>query len=87
MVGPMAGAKVAASANIARPIGCWAFGSLVRIRVKAIGISTPPMKPWKPRSAIIWGRSAAKAQATEKTQEQCCIGSRITLRSENTRLR
>ena len=45
MVGPIAGAKVTASENIARPIGCCAFGSLVNTSVNAIGISTPPKKP------------------------------------------
>ena len=45
MVGPIAGAKVTASENIASPIGCCAFGSLVNTSVKAIGISTPPKKP------------------------------------------
>ena len=66
MVGPIAGAKVTASENIARPIGCCAFGSLVKTSVNAIGISTPPKKPWKARIAIIDGRSWVKAQATEK---------------------
>ena len=67
MVGPIAGAKVTASANIARPIGCCAFGSLVKTIVNAIGISTPPAKPCRPRIAIIDRRSWAKAQATENT--------------------
>ena len=35
--------------------------------VNAIGISTPPVKPCKPRIAIISGRSWVKAQATENT--------------------
>ena len=70
MVGPIAGAKVTASANMARPIGCWPFGSLVKTSVNAIGISTPPKKPCRPRIAIIDGRSWVKAQATEKIGEQ-----------------
>jgi len=45
MVGPIAGANVTASENIASPIGCCAFGSLVKTSVNAIGISTPPKKP------------------------------------------
>ena len=45
MVGPIAGAKVTASENMASPIGCCCFGSLVKTSVKAIGISTPPKKP------------------------------------------
>ena len=67
MVGPIAGAKVTDSANIARPIGCCAFGSLVSTMVKAIGISTPPAKPCRPRMTIIEPRSWAKAQAMEKS--------------------
>ena len=74
MVGPIAGAKVTATANMARPIGCCAFGSLVRTMVKAIGISTPPAKPCRPRSTIIEPRSWAKAQAIEKTSEQDGVG-------------
>ena len=45
MVGPIAGAKVAVRANSASPTGCFAGGSMVRMMVKAIGISTPPEKP------------------------------------------
>ena len=86
MVGPIAGAKVTASENIARPIGCCCFGSLVKTSVNAIGISTPPKKPWKPRIAIIDGRSWVKAQATEKTANSVANES-MTLRKENTRLR
>jgi hypothetical protein len=68
MVGPMAGANVADSANSASPIGCFAFGSSVMISVNAIGISTPPVKPCTARSAIICGRSWASAQAAESTR-------------------
>ncbi len=53
MVGPIAGAKVAESANSARPIGCFERGSMVTMMVKAAGISTPPVKPWKARRMII----------------------------------
>ncbi len=57
MVGPIAGANVTASENMASPIGCCAFGNLVKTSVNAIGISTPPKNPWKARMAIIDGRS------------------------------
>ncbi len=53
MVGPMAGAKVAPMANIAMPAGRCATDSFVRISVKDIGISTPPVNPWMARRAII----------------------------------
>ena len=76
MVGPIAGAKVADSANSASPIGCFAFGSSVMISVKAIGISTPPVKPCMARSTIICGRSCAKAQATENTRNRTALVSR-----------
>ena len=86
MVGPIAGAKVTASANIASPIGCWPFGSLVNTIVNAIGISTPPKKPCRPRIAIIDGRSWVKAQATENAANSVAWPS-MMLRNENTRLR
>ena len=63
----MAGAKVTESANIARPTGCWAFGSFVSTMVKAIGIRTPPANPCRPRMAIIDPRSWVKAQAIENS--------------------
>ena len=84
MVGPIAGANVTASENIARPIGCWPFGSLVKTSVKAIGISTPPKKPCRPRIAIIDGRSWVKAQATENAANSVAKLS-MMLRNENTR--
>ena len=67
MVGPMAGAKVTASANMARPVGCCDFGRRVTTMVNAIGIRTPPAKPCRPRIAIIWPRLPAKAQAMENS--------------------
>ena len=76
MVGPIAGAKVADSANSARPIGCFAFGSKVMISVKAIGISTPPVKPCSARSTIICERSWAKAQATDSAKNRIALVSR-----------
>ena len=67
MVGPMAGAKVTASAKIASPIGCCDFGSLVSTSVKAIGIRIPPAKPCNPRMTIIEPRSCVNAQAMENS--------------------
>ena len=75
MVGPIAGAKVTDSAKTARPIGCCGFGNLVSTSVNAIGISTPPAKPCKPRIAIMDGKSWAKAQATEKTANRVALAS------------
>ena len=70
MVGPIARARVAEIANRASPIGCFAFGNNVMIKVKASGISTPPEKPCTARSAIICGRSWASAQAAENTRKR-----------------
>src|ERR1700747_644944 len=36
----------AETAKSARPIGCFALGSSVIMTVKAIGMRTPPAKPW-----------------------------------------
>ncbi len=76
MVGPIAGAKVADRANSARPIGCLALGNNVMIRVNAIGISTPPVKPWIARSTIICSRFCAIAQAAENTRNRMALLSR-----------
>jgi len=46
------------------------------IRVKAIGISTPPANPCTARNAIICGRSCAKAQAAENTRNKKALVSR-----------
>ncbi len=75
MVGPIAGAKVTDSAKIASPTGCCGFGSLVSTSVNAIGISTPPAKPCRPRIAIIEGRSWVKAQATENAANSAALAS------------
>jgi len=80
------GRKNVDSENMASPIGCCCFGSLVKTSVKAIGIRTPPKKPWNPRSRIMEGRSVAKAQATEKAAKRVAW-ERMILRNENTRLR
>ena len=76
MVGPIAGAKVADRANNASPIGCFALGRKVMMMVNAIGISTPPVKPWMARSTIIWPRFCAKAQAMENTRNRIALASR-----------
>ena len=73
MVGPIAGANVAEIANSASPIGCFAFGSSVMMIVNAIGISTPPVKPWTARSTIICARSCASAQAAENTRNSTAL--------------
>jgi hypothetical protein len=72
----MAGAKVAETAKSARPIGCFALGSSVIMTVKAIGMRTPPAKPWKARSTIICPRLWAKAQPTEKARKRAALASR-----------
>ena len=76
MVGPIAGAKVADSANSARPTGCFAFGSSVMISVNAIGISTPPVKPWMARSTIICGRSARRRRRPKAARNSTALVSR-----------
>ncbi|MHC2673357.1 hypothetical protein ACVI1J_005520 [Bradyrhizobium diazoefficiens] len=43
--------------------------------MNAIGISTPPAKPCRPRIAIIDGRSCVKAQATEKAANSDALAS------------
>jgi hypothetical protein len=73
MVGPMAGANVADSANMASPIGCFGLGKRVIMMVKAIGIRAPPANPWIARNTIICSRSVAKAQATEKTRNRIVV--------------
>ncbi|MGY4348287.1 hypothetical protein ACVWXM_004754 [Bradyrhizobium sp. GM7.3] len=73
MVGPIAGANVADSANSARPTGCLARGSNVMMSVNAIGISTPPVNPCTARSTIICGRSCANAQAADRTRNRTAL--------------
>ncbi len=65
-VGPMAGAKVAVSPNMAMPTACWLLGSRVRTITIAVGISTPPVKPCPARNRIIWLKDVESAQASEK---------------------
>ncbi|MET3359983.1 hypothetical protein ABH978_002324 [Bradyrhizobium ottawaense] len=73
MVGPIAGANVADSANSARPTGCFARGSSVMISVNAMGIRTPPVNPCTARSTIICGKSCASAQAAERTRNRTAL--------------
>ena len=80
MVGPIAGAKVTDSANIASPTGCWALGSLVSTMVKAIGMRTPPANPWRPRITIMDGRSWVKAHATENNANRIVLAVVVTVR-------
>ena len=75
MVGPIAGAKVTAMANSASPIGCCGFGSRVSTMVKATGIRMPPVKPCRPRMAIIEPRSWVKAQAIENSGNRMALAS------------
>ena len=49
---------------------------MVRVMVKAIGISTPPKKPCSARRMIIWFRFCAKAQATDITRNMMVLPSR-----------
>jgi hypothetical protein len=54
--------------------------------VKAIGIITPPLKPWSPRSRIICPRFCAEAQAIEKARNRMTLPNRKR-RQVKTRLR
>jgi hypothetical protein len=54
--------------------------------VKAMGISTPPAKPCRPRSTIIVPRSWAKAQAIENSGKRTEL-TRIKRRNEKTLLK
>ncbi len=75
-VGPMAGAKVAVSPNSAMPTGCWLFGRRVRTMTIAVGISTPPVKPWPARKRIIWLNDVESAQASEKPVNRMVLTAR-----------
>ncbi len=57
-------------------MGCLALGSRVMTMVKASGISTPPVKPWKARITIICPRSCVKAQPTENSRNRAALASR-----------
>jgi hypothetical protein len=49
---------------------------MVMMMVNAIGIRTPPAKPWMARSTIISPRLLANAQATEKIRNSSVLASR-----------
>ena len=51
--------------------------------VKAIGISTPPAKPCRPRIAIIEPRSCAKAQAIENSAKQNVLRDHVAAEREH----
>ena len=85
MVGPIAGAKVAESANSASPTGCFGFGSKVMMMVNAIGISTPPVKPWIARSTIIWPRFCGEGAGDREDQEQHRVGQQVAAQREHLR--
>ncbi len=65
-VGPIDGAKVAVTPNIAMPIICCDSGRRVRTMTTAVGTRAPPVKPWPARNTIIWLRFVDSAQAIEK---------------------
>ena len=69
IVGPIAGANVAVKPNMASPTGWRAGGSLPRMIVSAVGISTPPVNPWPTRKRIISVRLLAVPHSIEKTRK------------------
>ncbi|MCY1445120.1 hypothetical protein D9M71_616240 [compost metagenome] len=68
-VGPMEGAKVAVMANIAMPLARWCSGSLISVRVKASGISAPPVKPCKARNRIMLSRFQAIEHSSDDSRK------------------
>src|SRR5258708_13708871 len=66
-VGPTTGPTVAVIPKRARPNGCLLFGSVDNATVRAIGIITPPVKPWPARKQIISLRLRAIPQRQEKS--------------------
>ncbi len=75
-VGPSAGARVAVRPKMEMPIGCCARGSRVRRIVTAVGISTPPQKPWPHRLSTSAARLSERAQHTENTRNKAELASR-----------
>ena len=73
MEGPIAGAKVAVSPKIVMPTPCCALGMRVRRMVIAVGISTPPVKPWPARKAISWPSEVDWAHRSEKTMNSAVL--------------
>ena len=68
MVGPMAGANVTVRPKMALAIVRWASGMRSTRMVKAVGISTPPVKPWPIRNRIISFKLPASPHRTENTR-------------------
>ncbi|MNF69163.1 hypothetical protein D3C84_510380 [compost metagenome] len=68
-VGPMEGAKVAVMANSAMPLARWWSGSLIRVRVKASGISAPPVKPCRALKTIMLSRLQAREQSKDEIRK------------------
>ena len=68
IVGPIAGAKVAVIPKSASPIGCFDNGRQRSTIVIAIGMNTPPVKPWPARHTIIIERLVENPHSTEKTR-------------------
>ena len=64
--GPMAGAKVMVRPKTALATARWLPGMRSSMMVKAVGISTPPVKPWPTRNRIISLRFEANPHSTEK---------------------
>ena len=68
-VGPIEGAKVAVMANSAMPLARWWSGNLISVRVKASGMSAPPVKPCIARNTIMLSRFQAKEQSREEIRK------------------
>jgi hypothetical protein len=80
----MAGPRVAVTPNRARPCGCLLFGRVERTVVSAIGIMTPPVKPWLARKTIMAPRLRANPQRQEKMRNKATLTNRYQ-RGLNTR--
>ena len=69
-VGPIAGAKVAVTPNIARPIGCFDLDRQCKTIVIAVGMNTPPVKPCPARKTIISGRLVDSPHSIENSKNK-----------------
>ena len=76
MVGPIAGAKVAESANNARPIGCLACGSSVMMMREGDRDQHAAGETLHGAQHDHLRRFCAKAQATEKSRNSAALTSR-----------
>ena len=85
IVGPIAGAKVAVTPNSASPIGCFDGGSLRSTIVIAVGMSTPPVKPWPARNRIICGRLVDSPHSIEKTRNSDAVHDQVAAQSRTCR--